>query len=572
MEALKGYNLIEDGPMSNRDQAMLYYDVLSRGEMGATFFCHISDYYGQYCTRDKVTFLRQFAKYWNNENCYMPLNLFTGNWENRWKTKLKQYKWGFHREQKDVTYINGILLDFDIMKGELAKANYTIEEGNKYIEEVISTIDMLVKEGKMARPTLVTKSGRGLQMILLYKEPISIEDEASVFKHRRLYSKITSFLQEQFDKEYIEVDRCVKDYSRICRLPGTKHTKNGVYAELREYNPSCYYEVGELCDLLCVDLTPEEKKKPGRKPGLVVVSEKKEKKERREFYALPKNVIPYIGIVKLKNVKSMIKLIEKLAFKRGMVDGQGRELMVFWYYNFCRQTTTASGAGTMAWQFNKFYFKEPLEYKEFEAVIDGVNAHKGDESYPDGYYVCCRDTLVEELNMTPEEIEYTGIFKRREAKESASINKASKEEWKAAIKEMVESGVPESKIVREYVAITGKSRQTIYNWISEQKKLSNFGSNQKEEVNREDTKGTAIVPKKEAKVVSINGYTDKEERKEMLMLGRLMVFEKKVRYYDDGTFVVLSYFTLFYDKTGNLIDKKDNLEIIKEFDEMRESG
>ena len=582
---MESYNRVADGPMSERSQALLYYKVLSRCETGTSFFCHIGEWYGQYCARNEEAFLGQYFKYWNKENCYIPLNIFSGEWRKRWNKKKECHEWGFFREQKDVRFINGILLDFDIMKGK--DVHYTKEEGEKHIQMVLEAVDEMVKTGEMVKPTLVTKSGRGLQMILLYKEPVSIEDEQSVFLHRRLYKHLTEKLQEQFDKDYIEVDKCVKDYSRICRLPGTMHTKNGVYAELQEYNAECYYEVGKLCEFFSVDLE-EQKKEKKKKEKQEKKPEKKErkKKERLEHFVLEENVIPYLGIVGLQNAKSMLKVLEKLAFQRGMVEGQGRELMIFWYYNFCRQTTTAGGAASKTWQFNKFYFKEPLEEGEFEAVLDGVNNHSGDGSYPDGYYTCSRDTLAEELGMTEEEIAYTGIFKRREEKERARGNTRNRLSWKAAIAKKLEEGVSESEIVREFTEITGKSRQTIYNWVKEQKILSNFGYYQKKEMNRENTKGAEGQKKKQkkeeksgldvCKVVPIRKYTDKVERSERLLLGRRMVLEKTVRYYSDGTFVLLSNFTYIYDSGGNLLSKKDNIEIgialKKQIEATRASG
>lgn len=69
-------------------QALTYYNVLTRGGVGATFFCHKGEFYGQYCTRDEKSFKEQYFQNWNTNNCYMPLNLFSG--EYRYSDKKKK--------------------------------------------------------------------------------------------------------------------------------------------------------------------------------------------------------------------------------------------------------------------------------------------------------------------------------------------------------------------------------------------------------------------------------------------------------------------------------------------------
>lgn len=495
-------------------QALTYYNVLTRGGVGATFFCHKGEFYGQYCTRDEKSFKSQYFQNWNTNNCYMPLNLFSG--EYRYSDKKK--KRGFFREECDVTFVNGMLIDFDIMKGKKTKEEYTIEKGDALVEEVLNKIDELVKENKMVTPTLVTRSGRGVQMIVLYKEPISIKDEEMIFKHKRLYVAITTYLQSLFDKDYVEVDTGVKDASRICRLPGTKHLSNNRMTILQEVNSQCYYDVDELCGAFGVDLTPEEKKKPGRPKKEVQAKPNKKKNKLGVSYALKDNVISFMSRSERRNLEGLSKSLEKLAKVRGMEDGDMREVLLFVYYCVQRQLKTGVNARSQARTFNNS-FGLPLEFKEVEACLKGVDEHRGFKgtrlqramtlarTYPNGFYKFTRDTVVEKLSMSEEEIEATGIYKRRREKERARVNNSKREECMSLIIRMLKNGESEPSIVSKVMKNSGKSRATAYRWITKAKdnmanensnedcenSLSHFGVYHKEEEYREDTKGAKIL-------------------------------------------------------------------------------
>lgn len=176
-DTTKRYNRKYDEPMSHREQAELYYNVLSRSGAAATFFCTIDEdkKYGQYCTRNESAFVDQFDKHWNSENCYIPLNLFSGEY----RYNKKKQKRGWFRTEQDVVAVNGLLVDFDIMKnkGKNPNISYTIKAGDDLVDGLVDEMNDLVDDGKMVYPTLLTKSGRGLQYIILYEEPISKSDE-----------------------------------------------------------------------------------------------------------------------------------------------------------------------------------------------------------------------------------------------------------------------------------------------------------------------------------------------------------------------------------------------------------
>ncbi|MBR3823575.1 MAG: hypothetical protein IKJ39_00080 [Lachnospiraceae bacterium] len=484
-EAVKSYNRIIDGPMSNSEQALVYYRVLNQKGLGKSFFCHRGDTFGQYCTRKEEAFEKQYELYADSTNCYITLNSFSGEY----RLSDDKTKRGWFRAEKDVRYINGLLIDFDVMKnkGKNPAIEYSIEEGDKLVDQIIGDMEELVFEDKMVYPTLLTKSGRGLQYIILYSEPIPKSDEEAMFKHKKLYKTVTTYLQSLYDKNLVEVDTAVTDAPRICRLPGTKHVKNERYAELQQYNATCYYDLDELCDLFEVDMSPEEKKKPGRPK-----KEKKEKKKDQEikYYPLGPRELPKLTTIQKKDIKSRLKVMKKLAQVRGMVSGDMREVMCFWYYCHLRQIMVPIAAMQETNWLNKS-FDEPLSKAELLRCIYGAQTHVGEGDYPDGYYVCSRETLAAQLCMSEEEIEETGLFKRREERERAAANRKVKEKHKQFLFAMLTDGALErAEIVKLTMEHTGRSQATVYRWISEfEKTFSNSLIIRKNKKNDEKSRG-----------------------------------------------------------------------------------
>lgn len=523
-DTTKRYNIKYDEPMSHREQAELYYAVLSRSGAAATFFCTINEdkKYGQYCTRNESAFVDQYDKHWNSENCYIPLNLFSGEY----RYNKKKQKRGWFRTEQDVVAVNGILVDFDIMKnkGKNPKVSYTIKTGDELVDEIIEKMEELVDENRMVYPTLLTKSGRGLQYIILYEDPISKSDEEAMFKHKRLYKKITTFLQSLYDKDLVEVDTAVTDAPRICRLPGTRHLKNDRFAELVEYNPNCMYDLDELIELFEVDLSPEEKKKPGRPRK--EKSEKKEKKSKKqkdytEHRSVGPEEVPQLSMHQKNNVKSRIAMIEKLAKIRGMEQGDGREVMCFWYYNYQRQIAVPIAAMQKTKMFNRG-FAEPLSDAELFGCIERTQNHEGDGAYPDGYYVCSKETLIEKLCMSEEEIKATGAYKKKEEIERAAKNHVKREANKQFLFAMFKNkDLKKSQIVKALMEHTGMSSSTAYRWVDEMEQ--ELGKKVKE----------AIVEKLESEYAEVrysfstDSDTRREREEELEFFSRFPILSKK---------------------------------------------
>lgn len=552
MEPLKNYNRIVDGPLSPEAQALAYYDVLSRGGAGAVFHCYkgeerLNDQgkpYNPmvpYCVRKKESFVEQYIQ-GREHDSYITVNLFSG----KYRYNEGTHKWGWFRQEQDCVAINGFLVDFDIMKGK--EVHYTLEEGDRIVKEVLFKVDRLVEEGAMVKPTLVTLSGRGIQMLFLYEEAIGTYNKEALYKHNKLYTHVVTFLQSIFDKNFVEVDTKVTDAPRICRLPGTMHTKNGRMATLQEINGDCYYNVDDLCKFFAVDLAEEAPKKPGRKAkaSKVVSITKQVKKCKNYQHILNKNkpvisrneVIMFENkLIERRNIQGKIKSIEKLAEYRGMSKGQGREVMLHIYYSLQRQINKATIAEEKTRRFNS-YFDEPLPEGEVYGLIKNANTHRGgktekiewedgkaitvEHQYPNGYYEASRQGIIEMLGMSEEEIVVSGITQRQMEKERAQRNNAAKKEHLERLIEMLKNGKKDFEIAKEYMEFSGKSRASAYRWIAKaketienverqvregqeaavpeiEKALSHFGVNAKSNMNIYEAKGPVLLEREERK-------------------------------------------------------------------------
>ncbi len=627
MEPLKSYNRIVDGPLTPEAQALAYYDVLSRGGTGAVFHCYkgeerLNDQ-GKpykpmvpYCVRKKESFVEQYIQ-GREKDSYITVNQFSGKYRYNEGTN----KWGWFRQEQDCVAINGFMIDFDIMKGKEVQDHYTIEEGDRIVKEVLFKVDRLVEEGAMVKPTLVTLSGRGIQMLFLYEEAIDTSSKEALHKHKKLYAHVVTYLQSIFDKNFVEVDTKVTDAPRICRLPGTMHTKNGRMATLQEINADCYYDVDVLCEFFGVDLSEEAPKKPGRKAkASKVVSITKQAKKRRNYqHILDKNA-PVISrnevimfeskLIERRNIQGKIKSIEKLAEYRGMSKGQGREVMLHIYYSLQRQINKATIAEEKTRRFNS-YFDEPLPEGEVYGLIKNANTHRGGKTekiewedgkaiatehrYPNGYYEASRQGIIEMLGMSKEEIVVSGITQRQMEKERAKRNNAAKAKHLERLIGMLRKGEKDSEIAKEYMAFSGKSRASAYRWIAKaketienwerqareeqeaavpeiEKALSHFGVNAKSNMNIYEAKGPVLLErevKKESEdgTVSIERVESdgtrryKYRRNELKASDRLIVDEiysvELVHYEGNDCYCLIKTDCRTYTLDGELIKSKE---------------
>ena len=100
-------------------------------------------------------------------------------------------------------------------------------------------------------------SGRGLAYFYLYKDPILREEEDNFVLHYQNYDKVLSIFKkvlEFFVEEGdVTVDRNIRDYARVCRLPETRNTKSGRYAECLAYHEENVYTPSEMWSLFDIE-------------------------------------------------------------------------------------------------------------------------------------------------------------------------------------------------------------------------------------------------------------------------------------------------------------------------------
>ena len=553
MEPLKSYNRATDGELEAIEQVRMYYRILSREDSGSYLFhCHgkkvvdeetgkVKTPFSGYCCRKGLPdFEEQYNKYLEGWNGYVTLNLFTG----KYRYNTGKHKWGYFRENEDVIAINAHIVDIDIMKNKSKNPDisYTVEEGDRVIEEtVLPKLRELYESGKIKWPTMIVYSGRGIQMVYMYKEPIDAGNAVERYKHTKLFSHITTYLQSYFDKDYAEIDTAVKDAARVCRLPGTIHQGNGRMAVLQEYNAENYYSVDELVEFYGVDVASEESKrktKKEKKAGKVLKLSKPAPVHSyavNPMYPAKKSsgrVVDFAEKVKEKrNLLGKVAAIEELAEQRGMSEGDYREVMLHIYYSLHRQLHNAPDAAEKLYDFNET-FDEPLSDKDLECIIRSTDHHKGRlvplvrevegelvetrHKYPDGYYETSREGIIKLLCMSEEEIAITGILKRQYEKERADRNRNTRNEVISRAIEMLKRKESVPAIASMIMQEAGKSRATAYRWIEKAQKqvseelekknaqveeiLSHFSVNRNEEYMERDTKGALLVVSESSRV------------------------------------------------------------------------
>ncbi len=481
-EQVRAYNYIEDGSLDWEQQAEAFYNATYQYTSGVAFLTYKVKYTNggkqksymptkvtTTCDEDGATsqFLSSLAEIKDRYDCYASVNTFSG------RTKLnKKGKTIVSREAADCVKINGVVVDYDILHKEEI---YDRERGDEILSKVKQAMENLYENG-FPRPTISMLSGRGRQDLYIFREPINVqEDPVACMKYRALFEVLTDVIQSGFNKDEVDIDTSVGDASRICRVPGTYNVKGQRYAALQEINPDYYYTLNELCEYFGVTIeeAPIKEKQEKKQQFIdstdkIVVTVGKLRKLNYDeigYMAIPEDKIPELSATNRANAKGVLRVLKSLAEYRGMSEGDLREEVTFWYYNYARQLNTASVAAKMTRELNES-FSEPLEEDEVTNIIDGVNRHRGGMNYdggcfPDGFYYCKRETLYKKTHMTEEEKKYTQIFKRREEKEQQAKNVANTQVLKEQAYKMWLGGAKKNAIARAL----GKDRSTITDWI-----------------------------------------------------------------------------------------------------------
>ena len=144
---------------------------------------------------------------------------------------------GIRRNMEHCKKIKAVFIDLDLHK-----------ETSAPVGQLIERVKECIGRGDIPCPTFVIYTGRGLALHYFYKDGgIPTTDREATQMHEDNYSKIFARLKVLLS-DVADIDTSVKDFARICRLPGTYNPKAGEYAKILEYNSERAYTVKELYD------------------------------------------------------------------------------------------------------------------------------------------------------------------------------------------------------------------------------------------------------------------------------------------------------------------------------------
>jgi hypothetical protein len=140
-------------------------------------------------------------------------------------------------EDKDVAYLYGMWVDIDWMSDAHQKQNLPADEDEAYS----------ILEAVPLDPSIVVRSGHGLQAYWLFDEPLPIGLGMDAAKRMTMRWNYT--FKRFAQRCGWDVDS-VFDLARVMRVPGSRNVKNGgdVAVEIVTFEPDRRYSIYELMD------------------------------------------------------------------------------------------------------------------------------------------------------------------------------------------------------------------------------------------------------------------------------------------------------------------------------------
>lgn len=311
---------------------------------------------------------------------------------------------GQSRKASNVHTINAIFFDLDYHEP------CSNDELDLRIDDTLEVLQSAANNGRLPRPTMVTKTGRGLGLFYVLEK--SIANTPNTQKSIRFWKNVSNGLAKliehvltdafyRSDQVYalLELDwKVVADVSRVCRLPGTTNSKVRricMLEDVYEINGQpIYYSLFELAQYIPA---PETKDKPAvRSAGGNVI----------DFCAYREQPMLYRRMEKLKRA-------QKVFFNKT----GNRELLCFYYYNTVSQIYTPLEAQDMLYSYNNG-FSNPIEAYELENIIRSVSSATDQAGEVKGFYKLTDAYISEKLGinqmltsgeLTQEQADYIGF-------------------------------------------------------------------------------------------------------------------------------------------------------------------
>lgn len=393
------------------------------------------------------------------------------------------------RSADNISAINEIFIDLDVLHKtrnllkkldrnnpaqkdayEIAVAKWNQRE--IYIQKLKLEIDRLIDNHLLPVPSMVCVTGCGMALHYKYTMPIDKSDKEAIMFHnnayKKIFTKLESLLADIQAEIELEVDHCVFNHDRICRIMGTLNTKSGIQARITRFDGVTYHPIDLYRDFqidYSTTVVPEKKQRINKK---VVEHPKKEKQtndiilyttEDYFFTTLPKAV---------KNTASFVlQGLEKLQTLMPWVEGSHRNRFMFAYYSAAIICYGSKEAYRLAKECNN-QMQEPLSDYEFHSVIKHVDEYNNEEGL---FVLVSPQRLVSDtwLDLSEEMIEASGLLRNFVKKKARKKNKQDSIERDKLVAKLYLNGMDSYRQIATTIKETNPtmkcSRNTVKNVI-----------------------------------------------------------------------------------------------------------
>ena len=328
---------------------------------------------------------------------------------------------GVSRTLANVLYERTLFFDVDFHEP------YTHEEASQLAFDSFYKLKEAVVAGQFPEPTMVTYTTRGLGIYFVLDRPIFHTEAARKLLDSFNMTKKCYFrwLEQVLE---MKLDNQVLDASRVCRIPGFKHSKTGKWAQLlyvshdEEGNltriPSLNYLIGRYREA-----HPVEVQRTEPQPFVEVQHTEQRQLEDQNTEATSR-VSGQSGETVANNSYEycccVLESLRELLEMRGYCMPGHREVYIFIFYNFLSQLVPKEEAQAETLQVASFFVDEngesyELPRHEVLGAMRSVGAAKWGPVYkqrgpvrhfPDeirGYYLFSVRELRDKLGITNEE-------------------------------------------------------------------------------------------------------------------------------------------------------------------------
>lgn len=340
----------------------------------------------------------------------------------------------FAISKKNVSQIDEVYIDIDLLHDISKKVKDALESGDvkeatrlkelaehrdEYLQELCILLEEAFLKQEIKTPSMYMVSGRGLSIHYKYAEPLAA-DEENIALHAALYVHMLEIFDIFFHtpgsvwtERLLDVDKRVKDITRVCRIPGTLNRKAKSHARILSFG--AWYAFDELAEAFGTDRATLLEKKSEKQPKCT----RKQKKlvsncasnglqmdAEISEYISRKAQFPFDDYKHKKRANFLIDCFDILYVKKTWIEGAHRERFILLYFNYYQFLHGRLEAYQKVLELNRG-MQEPLSYVQINYAVLHVM------DYPNGYLKFSNNKIFSSdwLDISEELAEQCGFLK-----------------------------------------------------------------------------------------------------------------------------------------------------------------